>query len=94
MAVRKTGGDFQRDVAAQTVSAPAQVTFVAALNADNVSFKITRNGVAIYNTVLWNAQGSAAVTDAGGVNQDTVTVLAADGTVQVGAAQAFINALK
>lgn len=94
MAVRKTGGDFQRDVAARTVTAPVPITWVAALNADNVSYKLTRNGVAIYNTVLWNAQGSAAVTDAGGVNQDTVTVFdAGSGYPVVGSAQQFINSL-
>lgn len=93
MAVRRNGNDFVRDVAARTVSAPAQVTWVATLNADNVSYSITRNGVQIYAKVLWNVQGGAAVTDAGGVNYDTVTILDGGGAAAPGSAQQFINSL-
>lgn len=93
MAVRKNGSDFQRDVAARTVSAPNQVTFVATLNSDNVSYSITRNGVAIFSKVYWNVQGSAGMTDASSPNQDTVTIADSGGALSPGSAQAFINSL-
>lgn len=95
MAVRNTGNDFQRDVAARSVTAPVAITWVATINSDNVSYKLTRNGVAIYLKVYWNAQGSAAVTDAGGnANYDTVTVVdPGSGYPVVGSAQQFINSL-
>lgn len=91
MAVRLVGNDFIRDVRAQSNAAKG-VVYVAALNTDNVSFNITRNGVKTYATVYWNAQGSSAQTDAGGVNQDTVTIMD-NGTAVPGSAQQFINSL-
>jgi hypothetical protein len=95
MAVRQYGSDFQRDVAARTVTAPVPIVWSATLNSDNVSYKLTRNGVTIYSKVLWNAQGSAAITDAGGSsNYDTVTVIdPGSGYPVVGSAQQFINNL-
>lgn len=93
MAVRNFGSDFQRDVAARSVTAPVAITWVATLNSDNTTYKLTRNGVVIYSKVFWNAQGSAAQTDAGGVNQDTIVNLDAGGAASPGAAQQFINSL-
>lgn len=93
MAVRNSYLDFQRDIAARS-NAATGVVYASSLNSDNVSLKITRNGVTIYSKVLWNAQGSAAQTDAGGVNQDVVTYFdAGSGYPIPGSAQQFINSL-
>jgi len=96
MAARLSAADFQRDVAARS---GAGTVYTAVLNPDNVTYKITArdkfgNLTTPYAKILYNAQGVAAITDAGGPqNEDTVTVYFVDGTVGVMPAQVLINQL-
>lgn len=91
--IRNTYLDFIRDVAARS-NAALGLVYSAALNSDNCTLSITRNGVKVYSKIFWNVQGSAASTDASFPNQDTVTIIdPGSGNASVGAAQAFINSL-
>jgi hypothetical protein len=89
-AARQSINDFIRDVGART---SGTIVYAASLNADNVTVKITRNGVVVWAKVLWPGTGSAAITDAGGQNQDTVDLFDGAGFFNAGSASAFINSL-
>jgi hypothetical protein len=90
---RQTIQDFMRDVRAQTGVNGSKNTYTASLNPDNVTVQIFKNQVQLYAKVLWPGTGSAAVTDLGGANQDTVDIFDGQGFYVSGSASAFIASL-
>ena len=95
MAVRNSIQDFMRDVRLRGLSGgTSSNVYTAALNADNTTCTISKNGAVLFSKVLWPGTGAAAQTDAsGGGNQDTVDIFDGSGFYSAGGAQAFINGL-
>jgi len=93
-AARQSVNDFMRDVRARGVNGgTSSNVYGATLNTDNTTVQITKNGVVLFPKVLWPGTGSAAATDAGGQNQDTVDLLGGEGYYSTVSAQQFINSL-
>ena len=87
---RRSVQDFMAQVNARTPGLKSGATYATSLNSDG-TVAITANGVTLYSKVFWGT-GRGVVTDLN-VSGDSVMALAADGTVQSGDAQLFINSL-
>ena len=94
MARRNGVNDFIRDVAAQTGVVPGHV-WTATLNADNTTYSINLNGVAVYKKVIYGSSApSGVLTDANPAG-DRITILSNDDGLSAYAdVQTFINNLK
>ncbi len=93
MAVRQTIQDFMRDIRARGINGgTSQNLYATSLNGDG-SVSVSKNGVVLFAKVVWPGSGTAAATDAGGQNEDTVNIFDGSGMPYSGSAQQFINDL-
>ena len=92
-AIRRTVQDFMAAIRAQGKNANGTSTnlYGATQNADG-SVTVTKNGVTLYARLVYN-QGNQIVGAQGDANQDSMTVVSAEGATAVGSVTNFLSTL-
>jgi hypothetical protein len=92
-AIRRTVQDFMAAIRAQGKNANGTSTnlYGATQNADG-SVTVTKNGVTLYARLVYN-QGNQIVGAQGDANQDSMTVISAEGATAVGSVTNFLSTL-
>jgi hypothetical protein len=92
-AIRRTVQDFMAAIRAQGKNANGTSTnlYGATQNADG-SVTVTKNGMTLYSKILYN-QGNQIVGAQGDGNQDSMTVISAEGATAVGSVTNFLSTL-